>query len=207
MTEATARREDPKEEIILDAAKTAFMEHGYAATSMDLVAQTAHVSKTTLYARFPSKESLFAAAIAAECERRGLSFSPAHFADLSIEDALRRIGTMLVDLLWSPEALRMEQIVTGEASRFPEVAEIFFRSGPSHVMETITAYFVDAVAKGKLGIPAEEAEFAATQFITSFKGKLYCELLMGVRGTVTPEDRESFVARAVDLFLTGAGAR
>ena len=46
--------------LILDAARRLFLEHGYAVTSMDVVAQLAGVSKATVYARFESKEQLFA---------------------------------------------------------------------------------------------------------------------------------------------------
>ena len=58
---------DAKEEKILAAARDLFLELGYAATSMDLVAQRAKASKTTLYTRFPSKETLFAETISTEC--------------------------------------------------------------------------------------------------------------------------------------------
>lgn len=202
-TEKTTVREDPKEETLLAAAKSAFLELGYAATSMDLVAQRAKASKTTLYTRFPSKEALFGACIEAECTRRGLHFRPEHFTDMPIEQALTQIGAMLVDLLWSQEALRIEQVVTGEANRFPEVAEIFFREGPERVIEAVTGFFTDAAEKGRMAITIEDAPFAASQFITAFKGMPYCEMMMGVRQDVPPEEREAYVAKVVRLFMDG----
>lgn len=201
---AESARADAKEEGLLAAAKEAFLAQGYAATSMDQVAQRARASKTTLYSRFPSKEALFAACIAHECAKSGLSFDPAALADLPIEQALTRIGAMLVDLIWSPVALRMDQIVAGEAARFPEVAEIFYRSGPEKVMAAVAAFFADAAAKGRLAIAPDQAEFVGCQFIAAFKGGLYCELLMGTRHTVTAEERAAYVAQAVELFLKGA---
>ncbi len=50
-----------------EAAHRLFLEHGFAATSMDAVAREAGVSKATLYSYFPSKEALFAHLIADEC--------------------------------------------------------------------------------------------------------------------------------------------
>ena len=47
-----------KREAILSAALAAFLESGYAATSMDTVAGRAGVSKATVYAHFNSKDEL-----------------------------------------------------------------------------------------------------------------------------------------------------
>ena len=122
--------EDPKEQQILAAARQEFPERGYyARTSMDNVARRACTSKTTLYTRFSSKEALFAATIAAECRSSGVAFAAEELDGLSVEAALRRIGTRFVILLSSPEAVRIEQVVAGETARFPEVAENFVREG------------------------------------------------------------------------------
>jgi TetR/AcrR family transcriptional repressor of mexJK operon len=207
IAESVAVRDDPKEEIILAAAKAAFLELGYAATSMDHVAQRAKASKTTLYTRFPSKEALFGACISAECHRRGLDFAPENFLDLPIEQALTRIGTLLTDLLWSYEALRVEQVVTGEANRFPEVAEIFFKAGPERVMEAVGAFFAMSAASGRLAIKPEDAGFHAGQFITAMKGKPYCELIMGLRTDVPPDERADYIEKVVALFLDGVRVR
>jgi TetR/AcrR family transcriptional repressor of mexJK operon len=198
-------RDDPKEESILSAAKDAFLELGYAATSMDLVAQRAHASKTTLYKRFPSKEALFSACIAAECEARGAIFPVSALADLPVDRALEEIGKRLLDLLWSPEAIRVEQIVAGEAARFPEVASLFFEAGPNRVCEAMTEYFTAAQASGKLAVA--NPRFAAEQFAASMKGLRYSELVFGHGATPTKTERDAFVVEAVAMFLDGARPR
>jgi AcrR family transcriptional regulator len=72
--------------LIIDAASRLFLEHGYAATSMDVVAQQAGVSKATVYALFESKDNLFAAMI----EREG------HKQLVALEaDAVAPVGTVL----------------------------------------------------------------------------------------------------------------
>lgn len=62
---------------ILDAATQCFLANGYGNATMDAVAAAARVSKATLYARFPQKESLLhavvedrAAAWSAEASKR-----------------------------------------------------------------------------------------------------------------------------------------
>lgn len=54
---------------ILVAASRCFAENGYAACSMDAIAQAAGLSKGGLYAHFKSKEELFTAVIRQEHER------------------------------------------------------------------------------------------------------------------------------------------
>src|ERR1700719_5174610 len=48
---------------ILDAARRLFLERGLAGTSVDEIASLARAGKPTIYARFPSKETLFAAVV------------------------------------------------------------------------------------------------------------------------------------------------
>jgi TetR/AcrR family transcriptional regulator, mexJK operon transcriptional repressor len=196
-------REDRKEEQILDASRDLFLELGYADTSMDLVAQRARVSKTTLYTRFPSKEALFAATIKAECQRR-MPMDPAELAELPIDEALRRIARRFIDLVSSPAAVRVEQIVTAEAGRFPEAVETFLREGPYRVRGIVTRFFADAVERGVLAV--DDPEFAASQFLMSLKGAPHCELVLGLTLDTVP-DSETFIEKAVALFLRGARPR
>jgi AcrR family transcriptional regulator len=52
-----------RREAILDAAATIFAQHGYPNTDMQLVADTLHIGKGTIYRYFPTKEHLFLAAV------------------------------------------------------------------------------------------------------------------------------------------------
>ena len=182
-----------------------FLERGYAATSMDMVAQRARASKTTLYTRFPSKEALFAATITAECEARGMAFSPADFDGLSIGEALQQIGRRFLDLICSEAAVCLHQVITGEAARFPEVAEAFKRVGPDRICGAVAEYFAHAKARGQLDI--DDPVFAAEYFLTSLKGMLHGDLVLGVRETPSEAERERFVSNVVRLFLKGATPR
>jgi TetR/AcrR family transcriptional repressor of mexJK operon len=197
-------REDRKEEQILEAASILFLEMGYAATSMDLVAQRARVSKTTLYTRFPSKEALFAATIKAECQRR-MPMDWAEFETLAIDEALRRIARRFIDLISSSVAVRVEQIVTAEASRFPEAAETYLREGPYRIRETVASFFADAARRGLIAV--DDPTFAAHQFLMSLKGAPHCELVLGLAQDQSAADSATFIDKAVALFLAGARPR
>src|ERR1700738_4455912 len=58
--------------LILDAAFSVFLEHGYDGASMEAVARAAGVTKPVVYACFASKEELFATLLVRE-EQRMLS--------------------------------------------------------------------------------------------------------------------------------------
>jgi TetR/AcrR family transcriptional regulator, mexJK operon transcriptional repressor len=200
----SAVRDDPKEMQLLEAAARAFLQHGYAGTSMDMVAQMAQASKTTLYTRFPSKEALFKATISAKCRSSGMHFSPDEFDGLPVEEALRRIGRRFVDLVWSPEAVRIHQVVTGEAPKFPEVARIFQEAAGERACEHMTQFFERRAASGEL--VAEEPRFLAEQFFTMLKGHTHHELCFGLCEPPPASERDALVRRSVRLFLQGAAA-
>jgi TetR/AcrR family transcriptional repressor of mexJK operon len=191
---------DPKERRILEAARALFLELGYASTSMDQVAQRAQASKTTLYTRFPSKQALFEATIRAECEASGMDFSPGDFAGMPVATALHRIGRRFIDLVHSPSALRMEQVVQGEAARFPEVALTLQREGPDRVIAAVTAYLDHAIGDGALDLP--DPRFAARYFLMALKGGGLCAGLEALPST--PAEKDAHVEKAVALFLHGA---
>src|SRR5947208_11595454 len=67
---ATLPRVRISDEAILDAATAVFAAEGYDRANMDAIAARAGATKPTLYARFGSKEELFAAAVRREYELR-----------------------------------------------------------------------------------------------------------------------------------------
>ena len=58
-----------KKELFIDAAKKLFIQKGFESTSIDEVAQTAGLTKRTLYQYFSSKEDLFYAIVMIEGQK------------------------------------------------------------------------------------------------------------------------------------------
>ncbi len=198
---AEALPKDAKTVQILEAARDIFLELGYAATSMDLVAQRARVSKTTLYTRFPSKEDLYTATISNECERHGMRFSPDCFDGLPLREVLIQVGTRFVELIWSEAAIRVHQSVMGEAQRVPEAARLFVKAGPEQGTAALVALFERLARRGVIDVP--DPAFAAGQFLATMQGGPYCIMAVSLAPPPTAEERAAFVAKAVDLFLHG----
>lgn len=195
---------DPKTRRILAASEQLFLEHGYAATSMDLVSLRAGVSKTTLYTRFASKEDLFVATIQAVCERYGAHLVPDTLADLPLEEALFRAGRRFVGLLWSPEAIKTRHSVLAEALRLPEVGRLYSRTGPERIVAGFTALFERLAERGSVRI--DDAGFAARQFLAALLGDTYYALELGLREYPSEEERDAFTRKAVAQFTQGIRA-
>jgi AcrR family transcriptional regulator len=70
------RRKQRTTDAILDAAERLFHEHGYAATTIDAIAEAADVAIGSIYARFAGKEGLYLALV-----DRALTANEAYMAE------------------------------------------------------------------------------------------------------------------------------
>ncbi|GAA4667551.1 MULTISPECIES: TetR/AcrR family transcriptional regulator [Amycolatopsis] len=89
----TTRKRMPRaerERQMLEVAEAVFAERGYAAASMDEIAEQVGVSKPMLYEYFHSKEGLLLACIAASRAQLRTATEEAVAGATSAEDALRR---------------------------------------------------------------------------------------------------------------------
>jgi len=80
METARTRREEYAEasyEALLGSAAGCFLEHGFAATSLDAVAKRARVTKGAIYHHFASKRDLFEAVLVRQEERSARSVAQA----------------------------------------------------------------------------------------------------------------------------------
>jgi TetR/AcrR family transcriptional repressor of mexJK operon len=135
---------------VLEAAATLFLRNGFAATTMDDIAETAGVSKRTVYNNFADKEALFrevvmAATVVAE---RFAAEAAAELADPEdLPAALFALARRLAATVTSPEVLRLRRLLIGEAHRFPDLAAEYYRLAPGRVIATLAA-----ALRGRLGI-------------------------------------------------------
>ena len=95
-------------------------------------------SRTNLYSWFGNKEGLFAAVVAALCEDVLENFRRASRADESPEETLEKIGVDLVKVILSEKVIALYRLVVGESARFPNVAGVFYDSGPAEAYKIIS---------------------------------------------------------------------
>lgn len=187
-----------KVEQILAAAGQLFREHGYAMTSMDAVARDADVSKATLYVYFAGKRELFAAVIAEEGDRHSRSLIAGADGLEDIRAKLLRFGRAIQELLMAPDTVSSYRMVVGEAGRYPELGQEYYRNGAARLLSRLEQFFAGAMESGKLR--TADPRRAAEQFIGLVRGDLMLCALLGVTDRVTASQKESVVRAGVDTF-------
>ena len=198
-TSRRVRNAEDKRRAILDGARAVFMANGFGGASMDAIAETAGVSKMTLYRYFDSKEALFAGLIEASCEKILERDPSAPLEGLPLKSALTRFGRQLLETVYAPETLALHRIVIAEANRFPALGVLFYRSGPERNIAALAEYFDGQAAESGSGIadPRKSAE----EFFELVRGYTHLRLLLGVDAAPDAAARAAQVDRAVGTFL------
>src|SRR5229473_1346566 len=125
---------------IVEVATQLFLESSFEAVSVDLIAAKARISKQTFYARFASKEALFAAVI-----RKGVNDLLVPAAGKSdragpIDAILTSIGVELSRRALAPAAIALDRLIATEAHQFPRLA-LAYRDNVLHAQKLIADIF------------------------------------------------------------------
>jgi len=197
-------KNEAKRQQILDAAINLFMEQGYAATSMELIAKNADVSKQTVYSHFGNKDDLFSASIEQKCESL-------HILDLSMHDLsdpqaiLLPLAQRLIEVITSKQACAVHKICSFESNAYPQVSDIFYQAGPLRVTNEITLLMEKLNLQKILHI--ENPKHAALQFLNMIKGELWVQIEFNTKERVSPKEVDEYLRDSVDFFIRGYAAR
>lgn len=200
---ASATR-DLRREAILDAARDAFLEEGYAATSMSTIAARVGGSKATLYTYFKSKEELFDAYVRRHCAWHKVEiFSLATEDGENIETALTRLGRSFLRTVMSDYNLRHFRMITAEAERSPEVGRAFYEAGPASGSKLLAGLLKEAHDKGQLRL--EDPVAAAHHFLALVQSRMLKARLCAVMGEPSESEIAAEVAAGVRVFMAAYG--
>jgi AcrR family transcriptional regulator len=158
-----AAEETPVRQRILEAAFSAFMEHGFAGTSTLEIATRARLSKRELYALFGSKQDMLVACISERAQRLRI---PADLPELRDRDTLARaltaFGTQLLHETSDPIVVAVFRLAIAEAVRAPEVAQALNEKGVAASRAALREIMTGGRSAGLVGgLPAEMAEHFA----------------------------------------------
>jgi AcrR family transcriptional regulator len=199
--EQAARREK-----IIEAAEQIFVETGYGAANVDDIARRASMSKKTIYQIFDTKESLFAAVIAA---RRAVLASmidaEACNAEDSPEKVLRHFLSEVACFVLAPRQAALYRLVIAESQRAPELAHAFYREGPTKARSALTQWLALQHERNLLHVP--DAASAAGMLFSMVIAEPQMCLLIGESREPSEEAIKERVDRAVEIFLNGARVR
>ena len=186
---------------ILSVAAELFFENGYERTSMDEINKRAGGSKGTLYRYFPSKEELFAEAIAfIVSEKIEGVINAIHKLKRSKEDvwdSLISFGINYLNLHLSPDMLKITRIIIAEAERM-NIGKTLYQCGQEKGWKEITRLFESLINDGKLR--KVEAGVASVQLKGLFDAGPLDNRLRGIVADVSDAEIRQHVEMAVDTF-------
>jgi TetR/AcrR family transcriptional repressor of mexJK operon len=186
-------------------AERLFLKHGFAETTMQMIASEAGGSKETLYRHFASKEALFAELISARAAAIAGPQS-ALASDEPPEKVLMELGMSLMRLVSMRDASSLLSIVVAETHRAPELAGIFYSRGPGATLERLTGYLRSATRRGQLRCP--DPQRAAKLFLGAVVSHHHLRCLIGQPAKpVTTVEMRKHVRAAVEMFLSHFVAR
>jgi len=194
---------DERREHILDIAHAAFMEEGYAGTSMSRIAAALGGSKTTLYNYFASKKDLFVAVAERECvtflnQIFVVGEVPGDFPARIVHMTGRLLGALLAE-----RSILSMRLISAEAGRFPELGHAAFEMGVERGLARMSEHLRAAIADGDLC--AVDPGLAAQQLFDLAAGHLHRLRVWNVLEAVTPEAVAAEAELVANTFLAAFG--
>ncbi|WP_156397304.1 MULTISPECIES: TetR/AcrR family transcriptional regulator [unclassified Sphingomonas] len=193
-----ARKLDRRDAII-GVARSYFLQHGYAATTMSGIAAAVGGSKATLWSYFPSKEALFEAVL----DQATLDFRREIISLLKpgsdVEATLRSFCRRFIEKVTSAPSVSLHRLIHAEAGRFPEIGEIFYQRAPN-TMTRLLGDFID-MAMEQGGLRRGDPRQAAKLLIAMCLYNNHQQLLLGRIDLVDAAQIEADADMAANVFL------
>lgn len=109
---------------ILNAARELFLARGLEGVSVEEIARLARASKATIYARFSTKEALFAAIAMRNAEKVREGYESAVPSGDTIEERLTVLGSEILKHVLAADSVDFMRLAAAEARRFPDLAKV-----------------------------------------------------------------------------------
>lgn len=188
-----------KKQRILESAKALFLKFGYQGSSMNQIAQDAGVTKLTVYNHFQDKATLFSYAIESTCEE-SLQARPMQLsADSNFEQALFSTSELALQIIYLPEALKLEHLLLQLASEQNPLAMQFFKVSHQKLHDVWSDFFQQAIQlKFLKPVDTEQLIHLMLSLLLGFR---HHEVLLGVRAIPDAEEIQQIIHDAIDLFL------
>ena len=106
-------------EAIVEAASRLFLQRDSASLSMDELAEAAGVARRTLYNQFSNKEEIFREMLLTVSGHLEEAFPPGIETQGDVEEVLRLVARMILELHERPEYLGFLRMVVADARQFP----------------------------------------------------------------------------------------
>ena len=196
---APSSRSEDKRLKILAAAREVFVQHGFQAASMDLVAAAAGVSKVTIYSKFGSKQELFSAIVDDICEQILAMEIIVPEAVASTYAGLAELAVRYASVLFDPEVLALVRLAIGENHNQRFIGRLYYQAGPARARAGLADLLRAMSDSGDLAI--DDPELAADQFVALLQPRRYYALL-DPAASPSAEEIERIARAGVEVFLS-----
>ncbi|BCB72829.1 TetR family transcriptional regulator [Vreelandella aquamarina] len=190
---------------VLQAARNVFLSHGYSAATTDMIQREAGVSKSTVYAHFANKETLFAAVIEAECTAHTRILKEIEFYPGRLNEALTKLAKAYLDIVLSPSGLALFRAVVSEGLRFPKLAQAFYQAGPQVITTMVSERLTSAAASGEVDFLEVGPHTAASLFINLVRSEPQLRRFTHPEATASAVQIDHWVNTAVKTFMRAYG--
>ncbi|KXV32971.1 TetR family transcriptional regulator [Gluconobacter thailandicus] len=195
-----------KREQILQGAEKVFLACGYEGASMSQIAREAGVSKGTLYNHFDGKASLFSAFFE---ERSKTKLAPIEAISREegqdVHTVLRRLAETAIKMMLNPTSMDLYRIIVGEAGKFPNLADVFWRYGFERTLHNLSDWLRRRSDAGELQI--EDPDFAAEQLMILCQTRIVHRRRLMLPVDDSPEAISRLASVTADSFMKIYGSR
>ena len=189
---------------LLEAALDHFLEKGFEPATIEAIAAQVGMTKRTVYGLYPDKSALFHAAVHRAIERYSISDAAIEATRCDdLEQTLRNIALLRINLVASPQGLKLQRIINTESYRFPDIFSELYEIGARPTVHFLARLLESETQAGRLAI--EEPGKAANLFMSMVVSGPARLIVSG--NPLSAEQIGERVDFAVRLFLDGARPR
>jgi AcrR family transcriptional regulator len=200
-----AKNEDPenadRRQQILEAALKVFSTKGFhKATNKDIAQAAGGISPGLIYWYFKDKEDLFLSILRERAAIFQLADHPEQVIDLPPREGLAFIGRTYLSIFRMPGNVAILRMLMGEAIRFPQIGEMFFKVAGRRFIDFLSQYLQHQVELGRLR--PHDTMIAARSFLGMFVVTVVArEVMRQPEAIATPD--EQIVSTVIDIFVGG----
>jgi AcrR family transcriptional regulator len=160
-------------ERILEAARKVFLERGFEGASVEDIAEAARSGKPTIYARYPNKQALFAAAYNSAFTAKNARLASHTPTGRTLEERLTNLGEALLREVLTGEWIGLIRLAIAEARRFPDLGSSVIKITRERGRETIAQLLCEVAHAEEPGtLPEFNPDHCATA------AQYFCELIL-----------------------------
>lgn len=174
-----------------------FLNFGFDGTTMDAVAETARVSKRTLYARYADKTALFNAVLRDLIDRWLVPIGQLQAQRGELRETLLELARHLTTFALTPQSVGVNRIIISEAQRRPEFGRLVNEVGRKPAVQAIKSL----LRQHQSELRPIDLDMAAEQFLSLAVDSSLRLAYLGIKASV--KQIEQRVCASVDLFLVG----